>query len=587
MLDSVAEMVSRYGGALVDEALWVALAALAALAYVIVRWRREHLAIPAWLPRAALATVAVLAVAWAWQLRWLADDAFISFRYARNWIAGDGLVFDIGERVEGYTNFLWTALLAGAGALGLDIPTTAIVLCLASQVGAIVATARLARRLAPSGEPFAISLAAIAVAASYVMASFATGGLETTFAAVLVMLALDRACAGALLAAGALGIAAVLARPDHAIFYVALGAVLALRRTPLRQLARYAAPFVVVYVPYFVARWSYYGLPLPNTYYAKEGGGAYFDQGALYVIASVLGGGLVAILPLAVYGIVRRRRELAAQVVAIAVPLYLVYVAKIGGDFMLGRLLVPVIPLVLVFAEVGVRELVAARRWRVAAAAIVAASLACVPARIIAPEETAWFLTDERTMYPLVSLRPLELAGNTFRRVAILDHYFGAARPPPTYAAFAIGIVGWVTDWRIVDIHGLIDRELAQQPLDGRGRPGHERVASADDLLLRGTDLSATPVIPPPYDRMARIELDGQAFYLARYRAAWLDPLRADPRVAFVRFPEFIDQYVAAAAGKSRAQIAQDVLFFDRYYFAANPDPSRRARVLAALAAAK
>ena len=59
-------------------------------------------------------------VPWLAMLVWLAavswflatDDAFISFRYARNLLEGHGLVFNVGERVEGYSNFLWTIELA-------------------------------------------------------------------------------------------------------------------------------------------------------------------------------------------------------------------------------------------------------------------------------------------------------------------------------------------------------------------------------------------------------------------------------------------------------------------------------------------
>ncbi len=40
------------------------------------------------------------------------DDAYISFRYAANYLTGHGLVYNYGERVEGYTNFLWVMLLA-------------------------------------------------------------------------------------------------------------------------------------------------------------------------------------------------------------------------------------------------------------------------------------------------------------------------------------------------------------------------------------------------------------------------------------------------------------------------------------------
>ena len=48
------------------------------------------------------------------------DDAYISYRYAENAAKGLGFVFNPGERVEGFTNFLWTLLLAVAFKLGAD-----------------------------------------------------------------------------------------------------------------------------------------------------------------------------------------------------------------------------------------------------------------------------------------------------------------------------------------------------------------------------------------------------------------------------------------------------------------------------------
>jgi len=62
--------------------------------------------------RLTLLTVLIAAGWLAWTRRFVQDDAFISFRYARNWVNGHGLVFNPGERVEGYTNFLWTLLCA-------------------------------------------------------------------------------------------------------------------------------------------------------------------------------------------------------------------------------------------------------------------------------------------------------------------------------------------------------------------------------------------------------------------------------------------------------------------------------------------
>ena len=53
-------------------------------------------------------------------LRFVCDDAFISFRYAKNFVEGNGLVYNIGEKVEGYSNFLWTLLLSLFMKIGLD-----------------------------------------------------------------------------------------------------------------------------------------------------------------------------------------------------------------------------------------------------------------------------------------------------------------------------------------------------------------------------------------------------------------------------------------------------------------------------------
>ena len=51
---------------------------------------------------------------------WTGDDAFISFRYAQNLVEGKGLVYNAGEKVEGYSNFLWTMLVALGMELKLD-----------------------------------------------------------------------------------------------------------------------------------------------------------------------------------------------------------------------------------------------------------------------------------------------------------------------------------------------------------------------------------------------------------------------------------------------------------------------------------
>ena len=53
-------------------------------------------------------------------LAWVCDDAFISFRYAQNLVRGNGLVYNLGERVKGYANLLWTVAMAAGMWAGLD-----------------------------------------------------------------------------------------------------------------------------------------------------------------------------------------------------------------------------------------------------------------------------------------------------------------------------------------------------------------------------------------------------------------------------------------------------------------------------------
>jgi hypothetical protein len=147
---------------------------------------------------------------------------------------------------------------------------------------------------------------------------------------------------------------------------------------------------------------------------------------------------------------------------------------------------------------------------------------------------------------------------------------------------FEIGYMAWRTRFHIIDIHGLIDRELARMPLPQRGRPGHEREASREYVRARGAALSRKPLYAEPYWDASRLYLDGIDFYLAQYREEWLGPLRGRPGVSFTDMPSYLDAYIDRAAALPAEQRAADLEFFDAYYFSVNRDPARRARLVAA-----
>ena len=105
------------------------------------------------------------------------DDALVSFRYAQNIADGNGPVFNPGERVEGYTNFLWLVLIAlPRAAFGADVQTTAVVFGVVSALGCVLVSYFLVNRIVVMATPDgAEPRPAIGVAAAVLTAS--AGGL--------------------------------------------------------------------------------------------------------------------------------------------------------------------------------------------------------------------------------------------------------------------------------------------------------------------------------------------------------------------------------------------------------------------------
>ena len=119
------------------------------------------------------------------------DDAFITFRYARNLVAGLGPVFNPGERVEGYTTFLWMLLMSAGLALGVDPVVLSKVLGLTCGLATIGVTMAMARHTSHTPWRVAI-LAGLLLAASVDLALNSVTGLETTFFTLLITVAIAR-----------------------------------------------------------------------------------------------------------------------------------------------------------------------------------------------------------------------------------------------------------------------------------------------------------------------------------------------------------------------------------------------------------
>src|SRR4051812_5043075 len=77
---------------------------------------------------------------------YVVDDAFISLRYAERFIHGQGLTWNDGERVEGYSNLLWILLVSGLGVLGMDLVDATLLLGILCSLATLLVIFHYGRR---------------------------------------------------------------------------------------------------------------------------------------------------------------------------------------------------------------------------------------------------------------------------------------------------------------------------------------------------------------------------------------------------------------------------------------------------------
>ena len=404
-----------------------------------------------------------------WRVRrFTIDDAYISYRYARNLARGLGLVYNAGERIEGYTNFLWTVLLAGAVGVGLDPDVVAKILGALSALGALGFTYLLAERW----KSFEVlpCFATWLLASSIVFSGYAVFGLETSFFVFLILAgswlfyresdaAIEasrapsndrRAFLRALPFSGLVFGLAGITRPEAPMYIGILMLFLGRRLFSAQNLLR-GALFVLPVACHVLWRRSYYGTWLPNTLSAKTGdlsaqvgwGWDYFQRYAITV-------GPVLYLALfgVILGYVARRREVLAF--AVLAALVAGYIVLVGGDWMpVYRFASPFEPFAFLLVDLAARDIVD-RRSRVATLAIAGFAIAVLAYRVDSLETSRKTILSEDRVWR-------ERTEGTTRW--LLDH-----NKPGTLALGDIGYIGYATDYPILDLLGLVDPVISKLP---------------------------------------------------------------------------------------------------------------------------
>ena len=249
----------------------------------------------------SVAVVAVLFAWGSWQRRWIADDGLIVLRTVRNLLAGNGPVFNQGERVEANTSTAWTYLMYAGSWVGGPMRMEYVALALAlflSVLGVALLMLGAGRLYAPSlrgRRAIMLPAGAMVYIALPPARDFATSGLESGLTlAYLGLLWWMMVCwsqpvrgrPDSRVFVGALAFVAgfsVLVRPELALMGgLALIMMLTAARSWRRRLLVVVAGGFLP-LAYEIFRMGYYGLLVPGTALAKDAAGDKWSQGMIYL----------------------------------------------------------------------------------------------------------------------------------------------------------------------------------------------------------------------------------------------------------------------------------------------------------------
>lgn len=439
-------------------------------------------------PLARLAVVAAVALYALLVLRtsWVSDDAFITLRVVDNAVHGYGPRWNVDERVQAFTHPLWFVALAIPYAVVREPYLTASVLC---WLASFAAVGLLARRLGRR-DPWIAALAVLGLSLSRAFVDYSTSGLENPLTHLLLVAFAIAALDGerteerrALILCVLAGL--VVTNRMDALLFVA--PTLAVSLWPLRwsRAIRIKAIGFAPFVLWELFALVYYGSPWPNTALAKLNtgipAGELFAQGVRYVQDALVNDPITVLLiaaGLAAAALRRRPREMA---LAAGLLLYLMYVLKIGGDFMAGRFLAA--PALVGAILVAAAAVDLGPRARLAAAfAVVAAGAVGAPALFASGQSYA-----SRAMQ---LLRPHGIADERrfyFATAGLFNGTPGWTRPTRSNRSVnkgldfartktrvavegAVGYVGFFAgpSVHIVDYHALGDPLLSRLPMVAR-----------------------------------------------------------------------------------------------------------------------
>jgi hypothetical protein len=419
------------------------------------------------------------------------DDAFISYRYVENFIQGNGLVFNSGERVEGYTNFLWIIILSIFSKLGLNMILVSKALGIISGCVCLVLLYRISRLSFPEKDWQFSLFPPVLLTASSAFAYWSISGLETSLFTMMVLLSvyLYLIRRGGWVVSCALS---ALVRPEGVLIFAILFLhELAFRKRGFKRTLKHSGEFVLLLLPFAVFKLSYYGNLLPNPFYAKTGLSFEYVTSGLEYFWQFLKHyglwGLIYVLPILFY----RSMDSNGRLLLLLSCAYSLYVIAVGGDVLKAhRFFLPILPLLYLLLVISVRSLFFRLKREV--------KRGMIPAVLLLSVAFLFFLAPHKWIRDVRTAETALVEGMRFRA-----EYLKASFPQRFSVAIStIGSISYHLGTRIkvIDMLGLTDRNISRNPetLEGIAPTWKERKYNTGYLLSRDPDfiLFSTGVRP-------------------------------------------------------------------------------------------
>mgnify|MGYP005833862133 CR=1 FL=1 len=443
----------------------------------------------------------------AWMHRFIQDDAFISFRYAYNLAEGKGLVWNEGERVEGYTNFLWTLLISSGIYLKIDPVTFSTLLGLFFFAISLFFTFKLGMVIFESPLPSLVTM--ILVGTNYTFLSFATGGLETQMQTALFTIGCYNCLEGIkihewsvkrLLSLSIIMGLSLLTRLDSLIMCAVLLLItvyhinrdtIALKEKISKHLILFI-PFILLITPWIFWKLSYYGNLLPNTYYIKVAGITSLERGIKYVYLFFKTYLLIPFWFLFFFAIRQlfNKNSMHLHVLISIIILWLFYIIKIGGDFMEFRFFVPILPLIFILLNWLIFIFLKTEFLKII-------SICLIITGSIYHSQT-FKLNEKDRIEPISELQSHIL--NRDQNWKGIGEFLGGVfgKKDVSIATTAAGAIPYFSGLPTIDMYGINDPHIVQKGIVIGTTPGHQIISPFSYLVEKKVNLIIShPVIIP------------------------------------------------------------------------------------------